>query len=58
LENNSAAAFIVDGMILRDIDDLNPRDVKSIRMLKGHEATRIYGSQGANGVVMINTKRR
>ena len=58
LENNGAATFVLDGMIVRDIDDLNPQDVISITMLKGHEATRIFGSQGANGVVLINTKWR
>lgn len=58
LENNGAATFVLDGMIVRDIDDLNPHDVISIAMLKGHEATRICGSQGANGVVLINTKWR
>lgn len=57
-ENNGAATFVLDGMIVRDVDFLNPRDVKSIRLLTGHEATRIHGSQGANGVVMINTKKR
>jgi TonB-dependent SusC/RagA subfamily outer membrane receptor len=55
-ENNGAAQFAVDGMIVRDVDFLNPRDVKNIRLLTGHEATRIYGSHGANGVVMIRTK--
>ena len=55
-ENNGAATFALDGMIVRDVDFLNPRDVKSIRLLTGHEATRIYGSQGANGVVLIKTK--
>lgn len=55
-ENNGSAAFVLDGMIVRDIDDLNPSEVNSIRMLRGHEATRTYGSQGANGVVLIKTK--
>jgi len=55
-ENNGAATFVLDGMIVRDIDFLNPRDVQSIRLLTGHEASRMFGSQGANGVVMIRTK--
>jgi TonB-dependent SusC/RagA subfamily outer membrane receptor len=55
-EDNGAARFAVDGMIVRDVDFLNPRDVKNIRLLTGHEATRIYGSHGANGVVLIRTK--
>jgi hypothetical protein len=55
-ENNGAAIFVLDGMIVRDIDFLNPRDVKYVTLLTGHEATRRYGSHGANGVVLINTK--
>jgi hypothetical protein len=55
-ENNGAVTFVLDGMIVRDIDFLNPRDVRSIRLLRGHEASRMYGSLGANGVVLINTK--
>lgn len=55
-ENNGAATFVLDGIIVRDVDDLNPREVKFIRLLKGHEATRMYGSRGTNGVVLINTK--
>lgn len=55
-EKNGAAIFVIDGMIVRNIDDLNPRDVRYITMVKGHEATRRYGSQGANGAVLINTK--
>ena len=57
-ENNGAATFVLDGMIVHDIDDLNPHDVTSITMLKGQEATRICGSHGANGVGLINTKWR
>ena len=55
-ENNGAAIFALDGMIARDVDFLNPQDVKSIRLLTGHEATRMYGSRGTKGVVMIRTK--
>jgi hypothetical protein len=57
-ENNGAATFVLDGMIVRDIDFLNPRDVQSVRLLTGHEASRLFGSQGANGVVMIKTKKQ
>jgi len=55
-ENNGAAIFVLDGMIVRDIDFLNPQDVKYVTLLTGHEATRRYGSHGANGVMLINTK--
>ncbi|MGH7602519.1 MAG: SusC/RagA family TonB-linked outer membrane protein [Gemmatimonadaceae bacterium] len=39
------------------IADLNPEDIESIEVLKGPSAGAIYGSQGANGVVIITTKR-
>lgn len=57
--NNSAdPLFVVDGIqVGNSIDFLNPNDVQSIEILKDASATAIYGSQGANGVVMITTKR-
>lgn len=44
--------FIVDGHIVPSLDYINPQEVKSIRLLKGSEAT-IYGSEGANGVISV-----
>jgi len=38
-------------------NNLNPADIESIDILKGADATAIYGSRGANGVILINTKR-
>ncbi|MDN5291923.1 MAG: TonB-dependent starch-binding outer membrane protein SusC, partial [Anaerophaga sp.] len=57
--NNSAdPLFVVDGMrVGSNINFLNPNDIESIEILKDASATAIYGSQGANGVVMITTKR-
>ncbi|OAV69108.1 Outer membrane cobalamin receptor protein, SusC/RagA family [Bacteroidales bacterium Barb6XT] len=57
--NNSAdPLFVVDGIpVGTSIDFLNPNDVESIEVLKDASATAIYGSQGANGVIMITTKR-
>ena len=55
-ENNGAASYVMDGMIVSSIDFLNPRDVASITLLKDAAGTGIYGSRGANGVVLINTK--
>ncbi len=37
--------------------DLNPADIESISILKGAQATALYGSRAANGVVMVNTKK-
>lgn len=57
--NNSAdPLFVVDGIqVGTNANFLNPNDIESIEILKDASATAIYGSQGANGVVMITTKR-
>ena len=53
---NTAALVLVDGFE-RDIDEVNVEDIESFTVLKDASATAIYGSKGANGVVLINTKR-
>ena len=55
--NNSNPLFVVDGMLLDDASFINPQDVQSIEILKDASATAIYGNRGANGVVIITTKR-
>ena len=55
-ENNGAATFVLNGMIMSSIDFLNPQDVSSITLLKDAGGAGIYGSWGTNGVVLINTK--
>lgn len=54
--NNSSPIYVVDGVILDDIAFLNSADIASMEILKDASATAIYGSRGANGVVMITTK--
>ena len=51
--------YVVDGFPLMDgnISDLNPSDIESMEILKDASSTAIYGSRGANGVVMITTKK-
>jgi TonB-dependent SusC/RagA subfamily outer membrane receptor len=49
---SSAPLFVVNGMIVSSIDNVNPLEVKSIEVLKGSAAA-IYGVQGANGVLSI-----
>jgi TonB-dependent starch-binding outer membrane protein SusC len=51
--------FVVDGipLISGGIDNINPQDIESIDVLKDASATAIYGSRGANGVVIITTKQ-
>lgn len=48
--------FVVDGQFL-DISAVNVNDIQSIEVLKDASATAIYGNRGANGVVLITTKR-
>ena len=50
--NSTDPLFVVDGIVVSSIDDISPSMVKSIEILKGSE-TSIYGSRGANGVILI-----
>lgn len=52
---NSSAYVLVDGFE-RSMDEINIEDIESISVLKDASATAIYGSKGANGVVLITTK--
>jgi len=54
--NNSSPIYVVDGMILDDISFLNSADILSMEVLKDASATAIYGSRGANGVILVQTK--
>jgi TonB-dependent SusC/RagA subfamily outer membrane receptor len=53
----SGPLFVVDGFPTDNIQTLNPNDIESLDILKDASATAIYGSRGANGVIIINTKR-
>ena len=48
--------YVVDGMITGDISFLSPNDIQSTEILKDASATAIYGSRGANGVIIVTTK--
>lgn len=54
--NNANPLFVIDGMITYDASTINPQDVESIEVLKDASAAAIYGSRGANGVIIITTK--
>lgn len=54
--NNSAPIYVVDGVITEDIAFLNPSDIASTEVLKDASSTAIYGSRGANGVIIVTTK--
>ncbi|MDR8390075.1 TonB-dependent receptor [Aliifodinibius sp. S!AR15-10] len=50
--------FVVDGIPFSgNMSDINPQNIESMEVLKDASATAIYGSRGANGVVLITTKR-
>ena len=55
--NDANPLFVVDGMMVTDINFLNPNDIESMQILKDASATAIYGSRGANGVVIVTTKK-
>jgi len=50
--------YVIDGIpIVRGLNEINPSDIESMEILKDASATAIYGSRGANGVILITTKR-
>lgn len=55
--NDASPLYVVDGMLLNNISYLNPGDIESLEVLKDASATAIYGSRGANGVIIITTKK-
>ncbi|MEQ9287914.1 MAG: SusC/RagA family TonB-linked outer membrane protein [Cyclobacteriaceae bacterium] len=48
---------VVDGLVGADFTSLNPNNIESIEVLKDASATAIYGSRGANGVILVTTKK-
>lgn len=59
LNASNSPLYVVDGVPLNSggIETINPRDIESIDILKDASSTAIYGSRGANGVILITTKR-
>lgn len=55
--NNSSAGVTYAGASVNVLSTINPADIESIEVLKDASATAIYGSRGANGVVIITTKK-
>lgn len=50
--------YVLDGIPLAgNIDDVNPNDIAGMEILKDASATAIYGSRGANGVILVTTRR-
>lgn len=57
LNGNVQPLWVVDGVIQHGTPIVNPNDVASMSLLKDASATSLYGSRGANGVIIITTKR-
>lgn len=56
ITGDSSPLYIVDGFPVSSISDIAPTDIEDITVLKDAASTAIYGSQGANGVILITTK--
>ena len=57
ITGSNNALVVVDGLQGVDINTINPNDVESLEVLKDASATAIYGARGANGVILITTKK-
>jgi len=55
--NNAVSTGAVSGAAINPLSSINPNDIESIDILKDASATAIYGSRGANGVIIITTKK-
>ena len=49
--------YVVDGMFVDNIDFVNPNDITSVEVLKDPSSLAIFGVQGANGVIILTTRR-
>ncbi len=56
LTQDGSPLIIVDGFPVNSMNDISPSDVETITVLKDASSTAIYGSRGANGVILITTK--
>ena len=57
LTQDNSPLYIVDGFPVSSINDISPTDIATIDILKDASSTAIYGARGANGVILITTKR-
>jgi len=57
INSSSNPLFVVDGVVMENMQFLNPNDIERMEVLKDASSTAIYGARGANGVVLISTKR-
>ena len=57
IETTSNPLYVVDGVVMENFHLLNPNDIERIEVLKDASSAAIYGSRGANGVILVTTKR-
>lgn len=55
--SNVGPLYVIDGMIVNDANNLNPNEIENMQVLKDASAAAIYGARGANGVILITTKK-
>lgn len=55
--SNNDPLYVVDGLTLVGVNNINPQDIESVQVLKDASAAAIYGAQAANGVIIITTKK-
>lgn len=56
IDGRVSPLWVVDGVIMHGTPNLNPNEIESLSVLKDASATSLYGSRGANGVVVVTTK--
>ncbi len=54
---SASPLYVVDGVVMSNFQYLNPNDIESIEVLKDASSAAIYGARGANGVILVTTKR-
>lgn len=57
INNSTQPLVVIDGLMGGDLNTLNPNDIQSMDILKDASSTSIYGARGANGVVIVTTKK-
>lgn len=57
INNSNGPLYVVDGFITSSGGSISPNDIENIQILKDASSTAIYGSRGANGVILITTKK-
>ncbi len=57
INSSSDPLYVVDGVVMENFGLMNPNDIESVEVLKDASAAAIYGARGANGVIIVTTKR-